>query len=1194
MGKKTGLAGAIATFLAALLLIGVFWGFEIYPRIGTTWFAPTSEDFIKDVYTTTYHAAYGKSLTQSTAMNYPYGEYHTFSGMQPLVAMPLQILRKAGIGNVEQAVLPLLNIGVLLSIVLCALFLYLLLYELKLPWWYAAISALLITLMSPQLQRMGGHLSLSYYCAIPMLLYFTLKHLKSGGWGWAAAIGVTALFFGLCHPYYLVFFAVVSLTELVYLLLTKKDNGTTWAGIILSATLQLLAPLLIFYLFTHLGLDTNGNRTAVPSGLYRYNGRLAGLLFPYGRCYFLEDSNIFNPVRWEARSYIGLTAVVMTGVLLWRLVSGLFCRKYKHRLRPTDNTGLNLMLLSAVLLVIYACGVPLQMLPRSTVNYIGPLAQIRASARLVWLFYYVIGVVTFYLIYHFSQRLRGKWGAVIIALSILVTSAEATAYNYRNKAWYLMKWEAWTDYDNQTTNNHWVEGFDATQFQAILTLPVFNVGSEFINLPSCQDMFAQSALLSIKTGLPLICNESSRSDIDQAWSCIALSRTAWQEFPLAGALPSDKPLLLAVAPDTSGLSHAELLLLSHATHLFDINGASLYTLPTSALYTVVEETQHTLRKQFEAKTDTGWILFDGPITADIHKQSILIDEPISLDGEAELSFWMSDITADMLSRSTFTVKVQVEGQWQSLYQWSIEPLINLVDAASGDGLVRITLTLPEGCERIRLEMRNPYMKHRDITYRNILLRRPETTATFTNGCDYVNNIPILYNPDYVSINKGNFYLDGEPWFPFMLNYKAFISNGEVVPAPWYTGRDVREHFDTIASWGFNAVRVCLDAMNEGGDTAAMYRATRRMVQQADSAGLRVMLLIKPPFKGYWRDYAIGLMRCLADLPALWAYDLMNEPLYFDPEPRRDKMDAVKQVREWRDMVRHYAPHQLFTVSTAEPIEVFEWDPAMLPVDFIEMHTYHPLRVQAEMWWYSHYCNKPWMVGETGLPADGDSVPYVAQVGFMWETYRYAKFHGAIGYGWWEFQDCPEGVNFEAQYTGLRDANGKRKPAADMPKYFKYVCLGFETDEDLVPPANYYNMLAYQNLAATGCVMDEKGNPIEGAVIRGWNEDWSVGMNTYTDSLGRFRLVSNDVCTHFEVSAPHYSKVKFNRTPSYPSNLQLPNKEREYQQIPLRGWGEALPIPNGGSQEMLLPTNPKQFEAPTAVEASIGEIKLKRL
>ena len=434
---------------------------------------------------------------------------------------------------------------------------------------------------------------------------------------------------------------------------------------------------------------------------------------------------------------------------------------------------------------------------------------------------------------------------------------------------------------------------------------------------------------------------------------------------------------------------------------------------------------------------------------------------------------------------------------------------------------------------------------------------------------------------YVGLDGDHFTVDGKPWFPLMLNYKAFIEGDRVVPAPWYTGGDVRTHFDTIASWGFNAVRVCLDVMDSTSDSAAMYAATRRMVQQADSAGLRVMLLVKPPFDGYWADYTVGLMRRLADMPALWAYDLMNEPLYFDPAPERDKREAIEIVKKWRRMVRRHAPRQLFTVATAEPIEVFEWDPSMLPVDFIEMHTYHPLRVQSEMWWYGHYCGKPWMVGETGLPADNDSVPYEAQARFMQESFRYALRNGAIGYGWWEFQDCLQGVNFEAQYTGLRDSQGRRKPAVNVIGALQACPVAASA----TPPANYSNMLAYRNLAVTGTVADHKGRPIEGAVVRGWNEDWSVGINTFTDSTGAFRLVSNDICTHFEISAPHFNKIKFDRHPPYPSDMTLTDQTREYQQIPLLGWS---------TEPEVLPGDTKQFEAPTAVEASIGTLNLKRL
>ena len=438
---------------------------------------------------------------------------------------------------------------------------------------------------------------------------------------------------------------------------------------------------------------------------------------------------------------------------------------------------------------------------------------------------------------------------------------------------------------------------------------------------------------------------------------------------------------------------------------------------------------------------------------------------------------------------------------------------------------------------------------------------------------------------FVRVEGNGFMVDGERWFPKMLNYKAEMREVDgqlqVVPAPWYTGGGIREHFDTIANWGFNAVRICLDGDYRGVDTAQAYRATRRVVLQADSAGLRVMLLVHPPLDDYWMEYTAGLLRSLADLPVLWAYDLMNEPLYFDPEPERTKHEADSIVLVWRRMVRLNAPHQLFTIGFAEPLEVFEWDPTTLHVDFVEMHTYHPLRVQSEMWWYAHHCDKPWMVGETGLPADGDSVPYEAQQAFMWETYRYASYLSA-GYGWWEFQDCPDGVNFEARFTGLRDSLGRSKPASSM---LKCICLGV-SDWKPTLPVNYYNMLAYSNVTAVGRVVDHKGRPIEGAVIRGWNDDWSVGVNTFSDADGRFRLVSNDTCTHFEISAPGFSNAKFDRHLGYPADIALPDIEREYHKIPLLGWGDdwfVLPFEDDG-----------RYAAERATGADMGDVVLGKV
>ena len=100
---------------------------------------------------------------------------------------------------------------------------------------------------------------------------------------------------------------------------------------------------------------------------------------------------------------------------------------------------------------------------------------------------------------------------------------------------------------------------------------------------------------------------------------------------------------------------------------------------------------------------------------------------------------------------------------------------------------------------------------------------------------------------------------------------------------------------------------------------------------------------------------------------------------------------------------------------------------------------------------------------------------------------------------------------------------------------------------------------------------ETDKPIEGAVIRGWNESWGIGMNTFTDENGEFTLYSNDICTHFEISAPGMTKKKFNYHANYlpisNTNISLqslPNQNLEYQKIAYKPFLLTKNIPDTGS------------------------------
>lgn len=436
---------------------------------------------------------------------------------------------------------------------------------------------------------------------------------------------------------------------------------------------------------------------------------------------------------------------------------------------------------------------------------------------------------------------------------------------------------------------------------------------------------------------------------------------------------------------------------------------------------------------------------------------------------------------------------------------------------------------------------------------------------------------------FVSIEDNHFIVGDETFFPLMLNYVvSFQSDGDrfiVAPAVYYDScnyadavgakaveKQLKGHFGLIRDLGFNTVRVCFDRIGQDADGRHYYAANRNfyldkkrdrrailhglseLVKIAEQQDLKVMLLIKPPFieSTDLQNFTIDLLEYFKDCPTLFAYDFMNEPLYFDPAPKRQKKDALAIVNQWKKMMAEHAPNQLFTIGFAEPLEVFEWDCSLLPVDFVEVHTYHPLRVPNEIYWYSRYCGKPWMIGETGLPADNDSITYEEQAQFVREAYQLTRDAGGCGFGLWEFQDNP-GQSYEASYTGLVAHDGESnttlkekyaikgtlKPAAQVIATLEqnYIPRSneFPSSEFGDFPVNYQNMLGYKNLWIFGTIVDaqtEEG--IEGAVIRGWNDDWSVGVNTFSDKVGSFFLYCNDVCNHFEISAPGYTKIKFDR------------------------------------------------------------------
>ncbi|MCL2435182.1 MAG: cellulase family glycosylhydrolase [Lentimicrobiaceae bacterium] len=467
--------------------------------------------------------------------------------------------------------------------------------------------------------------------------------------------------------------------------------------------------------------------------------------------------------------------------------------------------------------------------------------------------------------------------------------------------------------------------------------------------------------------------------------------------------------------------------------------------------------------------------------------------------------------------------------------------------------------------------------------------------------------PDLSHTDFIYLKDKHFEIRNEKFFPVMLNYivSSRNINGEFVISPHIDYEEVgvfeshtkeeiahqlRGHFQLIKEMGFNIIRMCFDRINKNEkdyyyyadgkeffintDYNQILEGLETFTNIANEKGLRIMLLLKRPWEDKsLEDFAIKVFEKFKDNPTIFAYDLMNEPLYFDYE-QRNKKEVFQIVSHWEKMMRKHAPNQLFTIGLSEPIEVNKWDPALIPVDFVAFHTYHPLRAKSEIYWFSTYGGKPWMIGETALPADNDSISYDDQTSYMREVYQYVVDCGGAGFGWWDFQEAVHG-SFEAQFTGIlnhedttrtQDGNytilGTVKPAAQiLPELADY------KPKEKAIPINYYNMMGYNNYVIKGQIVNKKTKqPIEGAVIRSWNKYWSIGQNTYSDENGEFLLYSNDESVHFQISAPNMTSIRFDKNLRYKKIVDgnydrnyLPDQYLEYHSICYKPYLKDAPV-----------------------------------
>lgn len=696
-----------------------------------------SGDGLKSYAASIYHIYNDNTLFRANIQNYPYGEMAFFADCQPMITIPVKMLSQIGI-DLRPYIVGIINLSMLLSIVAAAFFIFLLLFEMKVSWWFAAIASVGISMLSPQIGRLGGHFSLSHLMWLPMLIWLLIKFDRNKSYLFSFLIGLTTFLAAGMHMYFFALFGFLFLFYWVYTLSSSemKLKDYRW---MLHVFIQLIIPLILVQILSRFN-DTVTDRTTHPWGLFAYKAHPATIFLPIQKPYadILKYIGIPQNYEWEAYAYIGLVALIGFITGLYQMIIRI--RQKQHWWKVSENKLMTVFFWASMASLLLSFSIPFNLGLIFLLDYLGPIQQLRALARFSWTFFYLINIIVFIGVFRLMKR-----GSIMkmIAISALLFLLYDGYLNVKVYAPILNnRISELDDSSNSIPENAWVSSINPENYQAVLPLPYFHVGSENVWLESKCDIMRQSLIVSLKSGLPSMGVALSRTSISQTYKSLELTCNPVAPYRIVNDLPNKKPFLLVV-DQCNNLNQAEKTLVSHSELIWKGPKFSLFSLQVARLDSIALNGQKVFNNEmlplregkvdsaqvlyfngFEASPATGAFSGSGAFTGTMENWSHPLTEKLKngMPGDScELLFWVKGYEKDLFARSIFEF-VQKDGE--QVVEYKYDQLQHFYCGFKDDWMrIRIPFVLKSENDLVMLAIRNPDLENYPFVLDEIIIRK---------------------------------------------------------------------------------------------------------------------------------------------------------------------------------------------------------------------------------------------------------------------------------------------------------------------------------------------------------------------------------------------------------------------------------------------------------------------------------------
>ncbi len=537
----------------------------------------TGGDAFKNYYTPAWYVANDKG-DHFTGMNYPYGEHVVFTDDQPMITWLINVIDDH-VFPVHDHTVAILHLLMFISLWAGVLLIFHILRHYRMPAWYAAGMALLIGLMTPQLDRFWGHFALSYALFVPLIWWLMIRlEKKNYAFRRAALLAAVVIFFGFIHMYYAL---IASLFIGFYALTILCRSFRKWR---LSLYIMALAaiPVVAILGFMHV-TDHVHDRPETPYGFFRYKASFQSVFLPkHGTLTTQLQKHLHvghaNP---EGYAYVGYAGLLFLFVLLVIFTKRILYKRNIRRSLIMLPEGLSIYVWTGIAMLLFSMSLPFSLGLQSLLDILTPLKQFRSPGRFAWGFYYVYMVTIAVLSWMIFKKIKKRQrilSYVFIFIFCGILTADSLTYFFQTSR-DLQKANAENPFDGKTTYfSDALLGTNYTEkdFDAILFLPSFFQGSEKLYIDRTDGHLSKAMELSYQTHLPMVNYMMSRTSLSQTFANVQLvSHPFIPVNTVESSVFSAKRLLVMVKTDKI-LTAGEQYIVDHSTKISERGGFTFH------------------------------------------------------------------------------------------------------------------------------------------------------------------------------------------------------------------------------------------------------------------------------------------------------------------------------------------------------------------------------------------------------------------------------------------------------------------------------------------------------------------------------------------------------------------------------------------------------------------------------------------